>query len=141
MKLFKIKARISGNILFELNCNSFKICLEKAVSTGAYLRGAYLGDADLRGAYLRGAYLGGAYLGDADGEKIKIKKIPLQILGLHWDIIIFDSHMKIGCEFHSIKKWNTYSDNRISEMNGYALEFWKKSKEFIMAFCEANDRK
>ena len=137
---FEIKHRITGSVLFELECGSLKICVQKAVDSGAYISGAYLMGADLRGADLRGAYLRGAYLSGADDKKIKIEKTPLQVLGLHWDIIIFDSHMKIGCEFHSILDWAEYDDNRISKMGSYALEFWEKSKSFLMDFCKANGR-
>ena len=74
--LFEIKHRLSGSVLFSLETESLKLCVEAAVKDGAYLRGAYLRGADLdgadldgaylRGAYLRGAYLRGAYLGGAD---------------------------------------------------------------------------
>ena len=63
-KLFEIKHRFTGRVLFSLECGSLKVCLQAAVEAKTYLR-----DADLRDADLRGAYLGGA-----DGEKIKIKK-------------------------------------------------------------------
>lgn len=128
---FEIKSYITSKLLFGLKCNSLKICVEKAISTGAYLTGAYLRGADLRGAYLTGA----------DGEKIIINKTPLQIIGLHWDTFVFDSHIKIGCEFHSIKEWKNFSDGGINRMDRNALEFWKKSKKFIMLFCESNNRK
>ena len=75
MKLFEIKHRISGSVLFSLETETLKLTLEAAVRGGAdlggaylggaYLRGADLGGAYLRGAYLRGADLGGAYLGGA----------------------------------------------------------------------------
>ena len=79
--LFEIKHRLSGSVLFSLETESLKLCVEAAVKDGAYLRGAYLrgaylGGADLdganldganlRGAYLRGAYLRGANLDGAD---------------------------------------------------------------------------
>jgi len=131
MKLFQIKAFLSGKTLFETECGSLKICLQKAVETRAYLRGA-----DLRGAYLTRADLTGTY-----GEKNKIKKTPLQILGLQWEIYIFDNHMKIGCEFHEIKDWTKYDNERINDMDSNALEFWKKSKKFILDFCKVNGRK
>jgi len=59
---FEIKSRWSASILFSLETESLKLCVQAAVKGGAYLGGAYLGGADLRGAYLRGAYLGGADL-------------------------------------------------------------------------------
>ena len=78
---FEIKSRFTGSVLFSLETESLKLCVEAAVKakadlrdanlrdanlSGAYLRGANLGGADLGGAYLRGAYLGGADLGDVD---------------------------------------------------------------------------
>ena len=162
---FEIKHRWNGKILFNLECKSLRLCVEAAVNTGAdltgadltgaylkgaYLKGAYLTGADLTGAdltgadltgaYLTGAYLKGAYLTGADGEKIKIQKTPIQILGLYWDIFIFDSHMKIGCEFHAIKKWENFNDDEIQEMDGNALKFWQKNKEMLLDVCVSQQR-
>ena len=209
-KLFEIKHRFTGKVIFNLECTSLKACVEMAVETGADLRGAdlrdadlrgaslggaylsgadlrgtclsgaslggaylsdaYLSDADLRGAYLRGASLGGAYLSGADlrdadlrgaslggasfrgaylsgadlsgagGEKIESNLIPIQILGLRWNILILDSHIKIGCELHSIKEWAEFDDETINKMASGALKFWEKSRGFIMDFCKANGR-
>jgi len=83
---FEIKHKISGSVLFSLETENIKLCLQAAIESGANLGGADLGganlggadlrdadlgganlrDADLRDADLRGAYLGGAYLGGAD---------------------------------------------------------------------------
>jgi len=63
--LFKIKHRFSGSVLFSLETESLKLCVEAAVKDGANLYGADLYGADLRGAYLRGAYLRGANLDGA----------------------------------------------------------------------------
>ena len=65
MKLFEIKHRFSGSVLFSLETETLKLTLEAAVKaetdlTGAYLRGADLRGADLTGADLRGANLTGA---------------------------------------------------------------------------------
>ena len=65
---FEIKHRFNGAVLFSLECDSLKLCVEAAVKSGAYLGGADLIDADLVGAYLRGADLRGADLGGADLE-------------------------------------------------------------------------
>ena len=64
--LFEIKHRFTGSILFSLETDSLKLCVQAAVKGGADLGGADLGGADLGGAYLRGAYLRGADLGGAD---------------------------------------------------------------------------
>ena len=62
----EIKHRITGRVLFSLETESLKLCVEAAVRSIADLRGAYLRDADLRDAYLRGADLRDADLRDAD---------------------------------------------------------------------------
>ena len=63
--LYKIKHRLTGGVLFSLETESLKLCVQAAVTAKADLRDAYLGGTHLRGADLRDAYLGGAYLGGA----------------------------------------------------------------------------
>ncbi len=67
---FEIKQRFTGAVLFSLECDSFKLCIEAAVKeranlAGADLAGANLAYANLAGAYLAEAYLAGANLADA----------------------------------------------------------------------------
>lgn len=69
--LYEIKHRLTGAVLFSLECSSLKLCVEAAVKMRAYLvganlGGAYLGGANLGGANLVGADLGGANLVGAD---------------------------------------------------------------------------
>jgi hypothetical protein len=64
---FEIKHRVTGAVLFSLECGSLKICVEAAIKARAYLadanlEGANLADANLAGAYLAGANLARAYL-------------------------------------------------------------------------------
>jgi hypothetical protein len=63
---FEIKQRFAAAILFSLETESLKLCVEAAVATGAVLRGADLYGARLRGADLYGADLCGADLYGAD---------------------------------------------------------------------------
>ena len=63
---FEIKSYLTGSVLFSLETESMKLCVEAAVKQGAYLQGADLQGADLRGADLQGADLRGAYLQGAD---------------------------------------------------------------------------
>ena len=76
MALFEIKHRLTVAVLFKLETESLKMCVETAVKRSADLRDADLRDEDLRdadlgGADLSGAVLGGAVLGDADLRGIK----------------------------------------------------------------------
>ncbi len=64
--IFQIKSWLNGGVLFSLETDSLKLCLEAAVKSGAVLSGADLRDADLRDADLRDAVLSGADLRGAD---------------------------------------------------------------------------
>ena len=102
--------------------------------------------ADLEGAYLEGAHLEGAKLKGTNlenatyGEGVAISAAPLQISGLEWEIIIFDNHMKIGCELHPIAEWATFKDTRIKLMNFHAIAFWHEHKSMIMACAELHSK-
>jgi len=151
MKTFEIKHRFTGKVIFSLKCKSFKICIETAIQGSANLssadlrsadlRSANLSSANLRSANLRSADLSYADLRSDDGKTITINKIPLQFMGLQWDTIIFDSHIKIGCEFHSIKQWAEFDDTKIKDMDCNALKFWKQNKDMLLNICETHGRK
>jgi hypothetical protein len=159
--LYEIKHRFNNSVLFSVEAQSLQVAIELGIKAkadlyganlrgadlrGADLRGAYLGGANLRGADLRGANLGRSYLGGADlrGAKLLsdniIEKTPIQIFGAHWDITIWDSHIKIGCEFHSMTDWFSFSDERINKMDRNALKFWRVWKEPLKSICIANKR-
>lgn len=59
MSKIEIKARWSGAVLFSLETESVKLCVEAAVKGGANLRSADLCSADLRGANLSSAKVDG----------------------------------------------------------------------------------
>ncbi|MCW8041364.1 pentapeptide repeat-containing protein, partial [Acinetobacter entericus] len=101
---------------------------------GANLEGADLEDADLRDANLRGADLRGANL---EGANLRgAKHAPLIITGLYWPIHIGGTGMmRIGCQEHSIERWKGFSDELISRMDGYALEFWNQHKAMLLNIC------
>ena len=62
---FQITHKTTGAVLFELECENLKLCVEEAVKSGVNLRGAHLIDANLRGAYLIEANLIDANLSGA----------------------------------------------------------------------------
>ena len=163
MKLFEIKNRFTGSVMFSLETDSIKLCVEAAVKTGADLRGAYLGGANLRGAYLGGADLGGADLRGADlrgadlggadlrgadlggadlgGAKIRdgitASKAPIQIAGLCWPVIIWDQHMQIGCEFHSHEEWRNFDDEDWLRMGGKkAMCLRREQFPMLISLCD-----
>ena len=70
-----------------------------------------------------------------------ITRAPIIITGLTWSVLIFDTHMKIGCELHSLADWAAFNDRRIAQMDGKtALFFWLKNKDALLAMARANGR-
>ena len=112
--------------------------LEKAVEAHANLSGANLSDANLSDAYLRGASLSDANLSGASfGEGVTAEQGVLQLIGLRWDVIIFDAHMRIGCQMHPLSDWASFDDRRIAEMDGvHALRFWRQHKSDLLTLAQ-----
>ncbi|MGZ5053409.1 MAG: pentapeptide repeat-containing protein [Methylobacter sp.] len=109
--------------------------LARANLSCAYLAGANLAGANLARANLARANLDGAYLDGATYGVATLAKGLLQLLGLSWPVLIFDSHIKIGCQFHSTEEWSEFDDDKIKSMSGGALEFWNKNKSMILAMA------
>ena len=78
MELFKLLHKITGNVLFEMECESLKVCVEAAVYKCANLQGADLQGANLRGAYLWRANLREANLREANLWKANLWKADLR---------------------------------------------------------------
>jgi len=111
--------------------------LRGADLTGADLIGADLRDAYLRGADLRDAYLRGADLRGAKYADFEINKTPILISNLKYEIIIFDNHLKLGCELHTHSQWSKFTQKKIIEMDGKdALKWWKQWKEPLLQMCK-----
>lgn len=113
----------------------------------AHLRYANLRSANLRSAHLRYAHLRYADLRYADlryaviADNINVTKAPLQIFGLAYPITIWDAHMHIGCQFHSLAEWDAFTDEEIVDMDGKnALKFWRAHKSPIFAIAKSDDR-
>ena len=99
----------------------------------ADLNGANLRGANLRGANLSSAYLSGADLIRADLIGANLSSADLLVLqtGI-WTCYIQKEHIRIGCQYHSVKEWFEFSDEQISEMSHMALAWWKIWKPIIV---------
>src|SRR5512133_612610 len=122
MMRFEIKSYITGSILFSLETENIKLCVEAAVKQradlqgadlqgadlqGADLQGADLQGADLRGADLRGADLRGAYLQGADLRGADLRDIKLDA-NTKWPWYQFPEGDLIGwkkCQEGIVKLW------------------------------------
>ena len=121
--LCKIKHRLAGTVLFSLETESLRLCVEAAVKlkvdlSYANLSYADLSKVDLSYANLRYADLSYANLSYAKlRDDIIITQLPICIQGLTWPITIWDHHMQIGCEFHSHDEWRNF-DAQWAKING-----------------------
>ena len=148
---FEIKNRWSGEIIFSIETDSWRLAVELAVKSRANLSRADLSGADLSGANLSGANLSGANLSRANlsganlsGANLSganlygetLDKAPIQIFGTRWFVLIAKEQIKIGCQIHKATEWFEFDDEKISEMHGGALEWWKVYKPIIKALHE-----
>ena len=147
MAMYQIKSWLTGAVLFECDVPdahsgmAARFALEKATQSGANLSGADLSCANLYGANLSGANLYGADLYGADlyGAKIdgeEIKKPPVQIGGLAWDVLITEGFMRIGCQRHTHEAWAEFGPDEIHDMAGNATEFWEQWKAILLSICK-----
>ena len=138
-KATQSRANLSGANLYGANLSGAN--LYGADLSGADLSGADLSCANLYGANLSGANLYGADLYGADlyGAKIdgeEIKKLPVQIGGLAWDVLITEGFMRIGCQRHTHEAWAEFGPDEIHDMAGNATEFWEQWKAILLSICK-----
>lgn len=140
-------AKLSGAALIGIDLRDAKLSYAKLSGTnlsGANLSGAALIGADLsyadlsyadlsyaslQAATLTGTDLSGAKIRSAIGNGKEIKTIQTD----QWVIVYTKTDMAIGCQQHSISDWLAFDDDRISEMDQSALEFWRKWKPILTA--------
>ena len=84
---FEIKHRFTGAVLFSLECERFKICIEAAVKAGANLAGA-----DLAGAYLA------AQLGHPNGWTA----------WTYFDTKLNEQRVQVGCQNKTLAEGREY---------------------------------
>ena len=100
----------------------------------ADLSGANLSGADLSGAYLSGANLTGAYLRDTNTILIVESDATS-----NYDIFMTPTHVKIGCQWHTINDWDDFDDKTILKMDGKkAKKFWDLWKPILMQMAKSN---
>jgi hypothetical protein len=69
------------------------------------------------------------------------QETPICVSGLAWSITITDTHMQIGCEFHSLKDWRSFTDERIAQMGGcQARRFWDGHKDMLLTLARSSGR-
>lgn len=129
----KILNRFTCMVIFECKCETQEKCVEKAVEEKVSLRCADLRNADLKNANLRNANLWGD----------KISSCPICLTyGLYYPVWITDRKIKIGCQIHSTRAWENFTDEQIKIMDGNkALHFWKVWKEPILKLAKTHQNK
>ena len=149
----QIRHRDTNAVLFECEAPAdlssglrMRHALEKATQARANLARANLARANLAWANLYGASLYGANLDGANldgakfGDGVTAARGIRQVLGLRWPVTIFDNHMRIGCQLHSLADWATFTKRDIVEMDGTdALLFWRRHKAILLALAGHNE--
>ena len=119
----------------------------------ADLWGADLWGADLRGADLRGADLWGANLREANLREANLREANLRRANLWncvgdgavvksmqlatYDLAVWKDALQIGCERHTIKEWEAFTDEDIESMDsGTALDWWLTYKDLVLMFAK-----
>jgi uncharacterized protein YjbI with pentapeptide repeats len=118
------------------------INLDRVNLGGADLREADLSRADFSNADLRGADLRGADLSDVDlsASDFRFARLPKTdvILFSCWSIChIRSDFIRIGCEYHSVAEWGSFSDDRIAEMDEGALDWWRDHRSVVLSIAHA----
>lgn len=67
-------------------------------------------------------------------------KPPISMHGLPWPILIWDTHMRIGCQCHSHEAWRTFTPDEIAAMNEKAWSFWTEWKTPLLTICDRQSR-
>ena len=119
---YEIKNRFTGNVQFTADID----CAEDAptsIKLGLAVRWGIKNKSNLAGADW--------------GED---KTIPIFLTNLKWPLIITGQHIQIGCERYLITEWQSFTDERISQMHSNALELWRIWKEPILAIAKAAGR-
>ena len=139
-------ANLSGANLSDANLSGANLSdanLRGANLSDANLRGANLSDANLSGANLRGAYLSGAYLSDANLSGAYLSELS-SIWGIsgncrevkaiqcdYWPVTYTAERMQIGCQFHTLAEWWSFTDEEIGRMDSKALDWWQVWKPIL----------
>ena len=117
--------------------------LRNADLRNANLRNADLWNADLSDVNLSNANLSDVNLSNANLWGDKISSCPICLTyGLYYPVWITDRKIKIGCQIHSTKAWENFTDEQIKKMDGdKALNFWKVWKEPILKLAKTHQNK
>jgi uncharacterized protein YjbI with pentapeptide repeats len=140
---------VRGELLLELDAKHLRDAnlrdanlrdadLRCADLSGVDLRGANLLRANLRGADLRDANMIGADLSGANLFGDPLRKNPLTLCGLRYWCLISDNHMRLGCKCFTHAEWEGFTDEEISKMDNWALEFWNEHKSMLIEMCKAH---
>ncbi len=137
-----LKTILEKHLLFLQAKGGEKANLREANLSEANLRGANLIEADLREANLSEADLREADLREADLREANLSEAGIKFFqaGL-WTAIISSDFISIGCQRHSAEKWLNFTDEEISAMNPFALDYWNENRDIVFAISQSLKKK
>jgi len=83
-KLYELKNRFTGEVIFSLECESFKVCVEGCIKAGISLKSANLEYANLESANLQSASLKYANLRSANLRSASLESANLKYANLEY---------------------------------------------------------
>ncbi len=152
MPTIEIRNRWTNDVVFSGEYPDLRAAVAAAISSRADLRDSDLRGSNLRGSDLSGSDLRGSDLRDSDlrdsdlrgamrRDGIVLRLRPLQLFGLDYPVIIFDSHMEIGCQIHSLAEWRAFDNDAIARMDGrHARKFWDAHGPALLALAASDGR-
>ena len=117
--LFEIKHRFSGAVLFFLETESFKLCVEAAVKSGSDLRGSNLSGSDLSGSNLSGSNL--SKIKNADLVLARTSIVPEEGAFVGYKKLSNGTIAKLVIP-HDAKRLNAYGSRKCRAEKVFVLE-------------------
>lgn len=144
-----MNALISGNAKISGNARIYdkaQICDNVCVfGTARVFNNAYVfGDAWIFGTavvYGDVKISGKVYVsGDAElSANVEVIKTPINIIGLRYNVTMYNNYIKIGEELHTVCDWENFSDYEILSMyDAVGLLWWKENKKIILKLMMLN---
>ena len=137
----------TSEVIFELECSSWEELLKGALRAKiSFYRADFSGSDFSRSDFSGSNFIGSDFSGsDFRGSKHQYKIGNMKewhSMQLDTYMICFNKHiLAIGCQQHAIKKWQNFTDDEISKMDGGALPWWSTWKDFIFKAIELSTNK
>jgi uncharacterized protein YjbI with pentapeptide repeats len=131
---FEIKHRLSGDVLFSLETDSIKLCVEAAIKSKINLSSADLRSANLSSADLRYANLSSADLSSANLSYANLSSANLSSADLRYADLSSANLSSANLRYANLSSANLSSAENILSATEYIRQNFKKTKAGIIVY-------